>query len=1244
MRSMAQRLRRFAVSVAILTGALFSSALFPSLVFGQAAPPWRIVQRVDESQRTRLRGNTHPLTRTEADAGEAPADLPMRRMLLILKRSPEQEASLKTLLDQQQDKHSPNYHRWLTPEEFGQQFGAADQDIATIEDWLTSHGLQVGRATKGRIAIEFSGTAAQVQQAFHTEIHKYTSRGAQHWANANDPEIPTALAPAIAGVDSLNNFGKKPRYSLAGAFQRNKKTGRVQPAPSPNVASADAADSYGAEFTYAGCRQYCYGVTPYDFAAIYNLLPLWNANPPIDGTEVSVAIVGRSNINIQDVRDFRNLFGLPANDPQILLEAGQDPGLVSGDETESALDVEWAGAVAPRATIKFVVAESTEATDGIDLSALYAIDNNLAPILTVSYGQCELFMGTAGNQFYSDLWEEAAAQGITVVTGSGDNGSADCNDDPGYGDDASVGLAVDGVTSTPFAISVGGTDLMNYGPNYNVFESPYWNLSNAANLQSATGYIPEMVWNQGCANPAATTLASANQVDACASGQFNNLHAGGGGASNCVASDGENAPSCTGGYAKPSWQSGPGVPADGARDVPDVSLFSGGIFGSKTLICESDRNPGNASCDSGAPNAELLGLVGTSVSAQTFGGLMALVEQYNNTDHTIGMGNVDYELYKLDTLGGMSCDATGAQGGACTFNDITIGTNAVICAAGDTDCVQSAPNAQPFLGGFSAGAGYDLASGLGSVNAYDLVHNWGLANFAASQTTLSLNGSTSGGSPASVQHGQSVPVTVTVGGNGSAAPSGDVSLLAEYADGPPQPVGRLTLNSTVNGGSASGTALLPGGTYNVVAHYVGDATYGGSDSKPVAVSVAREPSESHLAMVTFDASGTTVTGENASSFPYGSYYILSGSVTDAAGTACTANPAGVPDCPSGNVLVSNNGSPVDGGVFGLNALGYFEDWAISLAAGTYTLDAAYAGDNSFLPSNGSQTVTVTPAPTTSTAGTSGPLMSGSSATLTAVINTTSVGAGPTGTVTFFSGNRQLAGPVQVSGIAGNPSGAFASATAAAVTTLLPAGSSNVTVQYSGDANYAPSSGTTSITVTGPDFSASVAPASQTVAAGQTATYTLSLTPINVVNGGVNETVSITCSGAPLDSMCTPANSNITVSGTSPAQVEIAVTTMPRTSALRWWNVRPPEPGVPVAVALTLCITLGLTWWGLRRPSRRRAGAGALLFALLLAMVCAGCGTTSAVNTGTISTGTPVGTYTLTVTAGSHSTTFSLTVN
>ena len=438
------KLLRFSIfSLALLAVSLVLSA--PSSRAQTGAVRARVTQAVDMQNLVTLRGNVHPLARPEYDQGVAPDDLPMERMLLVLQRGADQEASLRQVLDQQQVKSSPYFHLWLTPEQFGKQFGPADADIQAVTDWLASQGFTVKKVAAGRTVIEFSGSAGLVRQALGTEVHKFHVQGQDYWANASDPQIPAALAPVVAGFASLNNFPRHHLNVTPPIKSRPKRAGKGQP-----------------QFTFCTDSSDCYLlVGPGDFAKIYNVGPLWTAGT--DGTGQTIAVVGETNINRQDVVDFRNMFGLPpstSTNPNIILN-GPDPGILTdGEETEADLDVEWSGGIAKGATVDFVVSESTESTAGIDLSALYIIDNNLAPVMSESYGGCEEGLGAAGNDFYSAIWEQAAAQGITVLLGAGDSGSAGC-DSVELGEIAAqYGLAVSGFASTPFNVAVGGTDFL----------------------------------------------------------------------------------------------------------------------------------------------------------------------------------------------------------------------------------------------------------------------------------------------------------------------------------------------------------------------------------------------------------------------------------------------------------------------------------------------------------------------------------------------------------------------------------------------------------------------------------------------------------------------------------------------------------------------------------------------------------------------------------------------------------------
>jgi hypothetical protein len=660
----------------LLAFALFSLVALRASAQSTYSQP-RITAAVNDTQLTVLRGNTHPLAQPQYDHGPAPATLPMQHMLLVLKRSPAQETALEGFMTEQLDKSSPNYHHWLTPTEFGQLYGPAQQDIDLITKWLSAHGFQVNSVAAGRTTIDFSGNAGQVQAAFHTAIHQYVVKNEQHWANSSDPSIPTALTPVVAGIRSLHNFNPKPANHLRRAALR----------PGFTFNNGSACD-------IAGSSDDCFAVGPGDFATIYNV-PTGET-----GAGETIAIVGDSNINLADISQFRALFSLPANVPNVILANGTNPGLTS-DEIEAALDTEWSGAVAQEATIDLVIAPSTNTSFGGDIAANYIIQHNVAPILSESFGECELGLGTTGNAMYNTMWQQAAAQGITVLVSAGDDGSAACDIDEINGpitQPASNGLEVNGVASTPYNVAVGGTDFNDVGT-----QTSYWNTA-PGTITSALKYVPESTWNDTCTNAQVFPLVSdtppiTNAVESCSSltvqqAGLVEVTGGSGGVSNCTTFNGTNPAQCTGGNAQPTWQNGLAGVQGTTRNLPDISLFAGdGFAGSFYVMCEMDTSAssggqGNEPCALGTtPN--FVGVGGTSVSVQAFAGIMALVDQKNGNP-AAGQGNIGPVLYALAaTQSNASCNAS-TPASTCFFNDVTIGTNAMPCVPGSLNCSTTA--------------------------------------------------------------------------------------------------------------------------------------------------------------------------------------------------------------------------------------------------------------------------------------------------------------------------------------------------------------------------------------------------------------------------------------------------------------------------------------------------------------------------------------------------------------------------
>ncbi len=762
----------------------------------------RITQAVDENKLTLLKGNVYPLARPEFDRGPAPSSLPMENMLLVLKRSPEQEAALDKLMAEQLDKSSPNFHKWLTPEQFGQQFGPSDQDIQTITSWLGSHGFQVVQVTNGRTVINFSGNAGQVQQAFHTSIDSYVVKGEQHWANSSDPQIPTALAPVVAGVNTLHNFHAKAAHVHAGEFLKSKKTGKVTPVNS--------------NFTYAGgClgpATNCFGIGPTDFAIIYNVLPRWTANN--DGTGVTIAVVGQTNINPQDNVDFRSIFGLPSSHLTITQNpnAGAPPIIGPGgndDEAEADIDTQWSGAVAKGAAINYVMSASTNSSNGVDLSSTYIVDQNLAPIVSESYGACEFDLGTTGNLFYFQMWQQAAMQGMSVFIASGDQGSATC--DAGNGVTiATHGLQVSGFASTPFNVSVGGTDFNDVGD-----PSQFFNVTNASPSQaSALGYIPEVVWNNSCASSLWADIGgSTDPVTNCNNSQVEQEAAGviggGGGVSDCTSNNAPTPGACAGGYEKPPWQAGPGVPNDGKRDVPDVSLFSGNGFfnGSFYIVCQMDANVGSgsstSSCNLTGTFADFQGFGGTSVATPAMAGVMALVIQQAGGTR---QGNPNPVHYALAKVAANVCDSNGTQTASCIFHNLQTGAgnNAMPCTPGTPQCTASAGTVG-VLPCCSTSAGFNLASGLGSLNVANFVTGFHAAVMGP-DFSLSLPNPPAPPTPTTLNLAAGGTATTTITVTGANGYNGTISFSAASCGN--LPAGTSCSFNPASVGPGNGTTTL----------------------------------------------------------------------------------------------------------------------------------------------------------------------------------------------------------------------------------------------------------------------------------------------------------------------------------------------------------------------------------------------------------------------------------------------------
>jgi uncharacterized protein (TIGR03437 family) len=570
----------------------------------------RIGARISNSPTVVLAGHVPARARAALDQGPVDASFVLPLITMYLQPSSGQATSLKQLLASQQNPSSANYHKWLSPEQYADQFGVSQNDIARLTAWLQSQGLQVGRVARSRTWVRFSGSAGQVGAALHTQIDQYLENGKLHYANVSDPSIPAALSGIVRGFRGLADFRLKPR---------------------------SVARRPGPAYTSDGENQ----IVPDDFATIYDVARLYAAG--IDGSGQKLAIMGQTDVDLLDIETFRSKYGLPANKPQVVLVPDSpDPGFSQNDLPEADLDLEWSGAVARRATIIFVN------SNDVNTSVTEAIDQDYAPVVSMSYGLCE------GSDLidlptYQQLALQANSEGITWLNAAGDSGAGDCEDQDAV--IAQDGLAVDAPGSVPEVTSMGGTE-------FNEGSGVYWSTTNSATGASALSYIPERVWND--TEPGF------------------GLAAGGGGTSLF--------------YPKPVWQTGPGVPSNSYRNVPDISLASSPDHDGYYVFT------GN--------KLQIYG--GTSFAAPTMAGIVTLLNQYlvsTGAQAQPGLANINPRLYRL------------AKTTSGVFHDTTVGNNDLPCVIGSPDCATGSF-------GFSAAPGYDRASGLGSPDAYNLVQAW----------------------------------------------------------------------------------------------------------------------------------------------------------------------------------------------------------------------------------------------------------------------------------------------------------------------------------------------------------------------------------------------------------------------------------------------------------------------------------------------------------------------------------------
>jgi len=1032
----------------------------------QVAPAVRIVNSINENQRITLTHTVNPLANAANDRGPAPDGMLLDRIQLVLQRSPAQESALHQLIAEQNTPGSPNYHQWLTPQQFGAQFGASDQDIATVESWLGAHGFTVSHVNPGKGTLEFSGSVAQLRDTFHTQIHKYVVDGESHFANANDPQVPAAIAPVIAGFTSLNNFRPHPYLQKLGEAAFNPTTHQVKPS-----------------WTWGTSSSEYFVMAPADYALQYDLQPLYTAG--VNGSGQTIAIINESNINIDLVNQFRSLFNLPVNPPQIVID-GNDPGVdgVNNPDgpnfasTEAYLDVEWAGAVAPNAQVDLVIAADTSIEQGLVLAMERAIYSNIAPVVSISFGNCESSLG-ASNAFVNSLWEQGAAQGQTIMVSSGDNGSAGCDND-NSSEYAVGGQAVNGFASTPYNVAVGGTDF--YYSQYNAGQSAlntqlatYWNVApTQLPAVSLLQVVPEQPWNN--------SQYGLNAYNQYASNGSTTIAAASGGASNaaiCAAGYNSSTGACNGslsGYPKPAWQAGTGVPADGVRDLPDVSLFAAnGSNYSFYPMCATDGD-----CQTSGLGAnglvQIYGVGGTSASAPAFAAIMALVNQYmtQKLGSPQRQGQADNTLYALKTQF------------PAAFHDVTHGTISVPCEYAPTKSPNCISVASPAIvngitegqigtgttAEYNAAAGYNLATGLGTVDANVLVTDWNKVT-APATTSVTLTAS-----PTTFTHGAAVNISGTVTGS---SPTGNVALMTDSTE--PLQQGQATLPLSSGAYSNSSLKTLPGGTYHIWAQYGGDAHNSMSTSSPpILLTVSPETPGMNFNLFNAALGNYYTSSSNpGTQVDFGTQLVLSAEVAPTSQLSnlqnCVLSGTGCSSLsytqPTGTVTFKDNSTAINTAV--MNAEGdaeYNAPWGV----GSHSVTAVYNGDQSYNAYTSPSPIAFTVVKdnpvffwAASNTTSSSQIITGQPTVFNVIVengaqynalvatNNSAIApvsvAPPTGTVTLTSNPAGISGTITLSSGVDPATSAQAGIGTLTLASGLAAGSYSVGFVYSGDNNY-----------------------------------------------------------------------------------------------------------------------------------------------------------------------------------------------
>lgn len=964
----------------------------------------RITTQVKDSALVTLRGNTIPVANALNDRGRVADETPTGRLMLVLKHSDEQQAALDTLIAAQMSPGSANFHKWLTPAQYASQFGVSDADIQTVTAYLSGQGFNVAQVLPNKQAIEFSGTAGQVRSTFKTELHTFAAGSRTFTANDRDPQIPAALAPVVKGFASLNNY--RSVVQAASAAKSNTPTQHTKAHP--------LYDNFPPNGTVLDDTL---DLSPGDIAAIYDIPAAAN------GAGVSIGVISSSNVNITYLNNYQKTFKLPVKNPTIVVD-GNDPG-ENFNAFDALTQLELLSAVAPSANLYLYTTTSVDGTDGLNYAIIRAVNDNKVQVIVYDTESCEANLGVDGNAFINFTAEQAAAQGITMIAGTGNGGSDSCQAVSAFGNSSALtavtsGLSVNGYATSPFVTAVGATDF-HYPPPYPdpAIALDYWNSTNAgtAGYTSAKGYIPEQPFNYSTSD---TNYYGSYGVALATGGGISTLGLG------------------TTGYPTPSWQipvlsksSDPEIAAVAkkgtGRVIPDISIFGGGGGnGSSYMLClQADEcvnaTPGNITYET---------FSGPNTSSATFAGIAALVIQSHGVQ-----GNIDPTLYSLYQTGGPSGNP------ASIFHAPVAGNNTVACVAGTPDCgaggylVESAGGPVAYE---ATTSGFNAAVGLGSVNVANLITDWVSPATTLTTTTFTLTQLGKTTAVTKFVHGAALQETIKVA-SGTGTPTGDVGILTTSA----LPSNTGITYGTLAGGVFTDTSRssdLPGGTYQLYARYAGDGVkFAPSVSTPFTVTVT--PESSHVELTPSVATGSKIS--------YGSSFSVSAYVGSATNGSSYGEPTGsltVTDANSTGVTQTSY-LPIDS-----TNRAHFDT---PLAVGTHTLTFHYPGDPSYQASSATMSLTVTVgSQITATAlnSTSSNDPKNGYVQLVAVVSAvggSTGGVGPLGTVTFTSAGST----VKVLGTATLVAGSNASGIVAGVANFqlggskIPAGTTGIIATY-----------------------------------------------------------------------------------------------------------------------------------------------------------------------------------------------------